>query len=127
MRRSVAIVAVLCLAGLLPLAARGGTGVLQVDDHWYPIDLDAAVAWRHDQARVELPTAVISGCQRAGGGAPLAGATTVAVGNGPQLLFTDLPIRLAPSEPHVLVRSVSGDVVCTGGTLSPIMLRDGFE
>lgn len=128
MIRAAAIAATcLVLAALAPRAAEAGSGVLQVDDHWYAIDLDAAVAWRHDQARVDLPTAVIADCQRPGGGAPLAGATTVAVGGGAPLLYTDVPVQTSPAEPHVHVRSVSGDLVCTGGTLSPILFRDGLE
>ncbi|MBK8284510.1 MAG: hypothetical protein IPK97_06275 [Ahniella sp.] len=57
----------------------------------------------------------------------MSGAIEIRYGAGPQTLFADLPVRIATTVPQIRIRSVSGDLVCTGGTLAPILFQDSFE
>jgi len=112
---------------LMATSAHAVTGTLQVDDHWYTVELDTPMVWRHDIIVLQLPLTSMTNCLRANNDPPLPGPITVRYGAGPQSLFATTAIRTSPIAPHIHIRSTSGDLVCAGGSLAQILLRDGFE
>ena len=119
---------VLALAALsVPAVALPATGTLWLDDYWYTIQLDVPMSWTHPLTRLDLPSTAMNQCLRANGNPPLSGAIEIRYGAGPQSIFANEPVRVAANAPQIRILSVSGDLVCTGGTLSPILFQDGLE
>ena len=123
MKRFVFLLAAL----IVPAVAQPVTGTLQVDDYWYTVELDAPMSWTHPQRRLQLPVTSMNQCQRANGNPPLSGSIEIRYGGGPQVIHADVPVRVQTTVPQIRIRSVSGDLVCAGGTLSPILFQDSFE
>lgn len=119
--------AVLGLVLLMASPVHAVTGVLQVDDYWYTVELDSPIAWSYGARVLQLPQTSMNNCLRANNDPPLAGPITVRYGAGPQSLFATLPIRTSLVAPHIHIRSTSGDLVCAGGSLAQVLHRDGFE